>query len=263
MTDAASSARLPELEWAHRSAAGTLVGLDWVEPGLDREAPATRVLPGEGGRRFRGANLAAQLPVPLADAILAATEAGETPLLDGVARVLAPAEWMILARTRLWTPVSPAPALLARLVEAYGIGVELHRGQPERLARLAARLPAWHPMRGRLECAIALLNGALDEPLDTLCSQISLDGMEPAAPPLADEVLSARSLDWWRARAEPGATPQYRIERGLLRFQSTGPRYGLLREDVLVAPTGDAVVPGALLRLLPVWTSLRVVESSP
>ena len=62
-------------------------------------------------------------------------------VLHGMAR----AAWLVASRGLLWTPHTAVPGLLAGLVEAAGVDAGLHRGDPDRLRRLAALLPGWRP----------------------------------------------------------------------------------------------------------------------
>lgn len=252
------SARLPDLAWAHEAAAGRLDGLGWAAaaPGLEQE-PYTLIVDPNGATRFHGEDLSARLPPPMAEAARAVSEAGGLPLVEAVGALLARPSWLIHSRRTLFGPLSPAPRLLEALVEAYGIGVEIHRGDPETLARLVARLPGWHPSRGTLERALHLLEEAVGEPVRTPCAQLGPDGVPPVAPDLREEVLAARPAAWWALRATADAAPSYRISSGFVRFQAASTPYRLLREDVVIAPDGP--LSAALPRLLPVWTSTRVV----
>ncbi|CAN0449342.1 unnamed protein product, partial [Ectocarpus fasciculatus] len=163
----------------------------------------------------------------------------------------------------------PKPALLAVLVEAFGIGPELHREQPARLMRLAARMPTWYPHRGKISRAIQLLEETVGEELGILAVQDDSPETEKAAVPRVGEVLSCRSADWWRSRREGaadhipasgGGGEGMRIKDGLLRFQpGEGDGFALAREDVLIGWSADTPFPTVLSRVLPIWVSLRIV----
>lgn len=254
-------ARSPLLEWARRAAARSLDQLRWVEAPSHPEAEDYEVVAAPGGEdRFRSLPLARWLPPPLAEAALDAHRDGEATLLEALELLFAKPIWFVLSRRLYWLANGPTPTLLAYLVEAYGIGAEVHGHDADRLARLAARAPAWFPLRGRLDQARSLLRDAgLGDPAGTWHSG-------GAAPPraLPEEAMACRSAPWWAARRTGDGELTYRIHGGVLRFQALpDPEYSVPREDVLVElPVG----PGPslqLLRLLPVWTSVRVVRRIP
>lgn len=229
--------REPVLAFAHASAAGALRGVDWVAPRFDGEGYGDETaLSGEP--RFSGPPMS--LPPPMREAAEDAQAAGQATLAEALSLLIAGPAWLIESRRTLWTPLSAVPALLARLVETYGIGAEVHRRDPERLARLAARVAAWYPHRGQLPATLTLLEEALGEPA-------------PRAALPAAERVACHAARWWADRG--GARPHYRVEGGFLRFQRP--------EEPCAEPTREDVLAGqipstALLRLLPVWTSLRL-----
>lgn len=252
------TAREPALAFAHASAADRLVGVGWVEPRFDGvgyqiEDPLAET------PRFSGPPLV--LPTPMRDAAEDAMALGQAPLAEVLALLLARPAWLVESRRTLWTPVSAAPALLYRLVETYGVGVELHRRDPARLARLTARLPTWYPRRGQLGAALELLEDALDAPVAQPTASLAQGGGAPTLPPLREERLACHTTRWWADRAAQDSAATYRIEGGYLRFQpATGAAVELQTEDVLLGQLPEQEPPMALLRLLPVWTTLRLTH---
>lgn len=250
-------ARTAELEWARRAAADELPGTDWVEVGGVRGDPPYSAVERDGELRFRHIPYGAFVPERVADASRAAREAGELGLLETLERIFARPEWLVYCRRLFWTPLSPVPALLTRLVEAHGIGPEVHGRDPKRLARLAALLRGWFPRRGQLEAALALLERGAETPVADRCARVEDDAPLPPAP---DEVLACRDAGWWRARQEVGTTSELRIEGGYLRFQpQIGAGWALLPEDVAVQDWNpDRPLSQALIRLIPPWSCLRL-----
>ncbi len=252
---------VPTLDWSQAAAAGELEGLAWVDTDDATGRPAFRQREdGEGRRRFRHLPYTAFLPGSVRRAARRAQQAGRTTAHEALLLVFAEAEWRIAARRWLWSPLSSAPRLLASLVEAYGIDPDLHRHDPEVLARLVALLPAWYPLRGTVERALVLLRVARSEDRGTPMATLRDDGPRPAEPPLRDEVFACRSGEWWRRRGSSSVRPEYRIEAGWLRFQ---PREGddayvLQQEDVLIEWRPGREVPRNLMRLLPVWSDFRL-----
>lgn len=292
--------RLPEQAWARAAAAGQLVGLDWVEDRVEpEEAPSEpfSIAPQEGGPdRFRSLILEDYLPPAQVDAVRLAERKGFPSLLHGLKLALAQPAWLIRTRSQLWSPTTPRPLLLRRLVEAYGLGAELHRGDPEVLARLAARVHQWYPHRGHLRYARRLVEAAeLSTSSEDLLHR---EDSGPLPPSARDEVFAGREALWWGARRQVGAAMHLQLRDGLLRCQPpAGPGFHLLQEDVLLtwqrptpaAPAASEPAPlfvdgwlnpaclsapddpppptpqpgapaldGSALRLLPAWTSLRV-----
>ena len=265
------SARLPPVDdrpqdaiaaWAAQSAAGELVDLDWVDARVSADLPRfSRTAEG-----FHHIPYGKYLPPSLLEAAADAQARGEPTLLEGLQLVFARAEWWIEARRLLWAPDSPAPRVLEALVEAHGIGDELHQGDPARLQRLAAELPGWFPRRGEGRAAADLLRRALrDPPRERLLSGPDADQA------LRDEVFACRGAGWWAARGT-SAPLSLRIQAGWLRFQPpAGPPVALRAEDALVAWTPGRPLHRGLARLLPVWSCRRVtvlrdappVSSSP
>ena len=246
-------------EWCHLHQAGELEGVGWVDARLDLELEGGRqVLTSDGYLLFRHRALLRTLPRWVAESAVDAQKRGEVTAWEALQLVFARMEWLIRTRRHLWAPWSPVPRLLASLVETFGVEPQIHRYDPDRLSRLAALLPAWHPHRGTLKRAVELLATA-DEG-DALAGAADLEGStQPDAPRLGNEVLVVHGIAWWRHRAAEGAEPMYRISGGLVRFQPrSGPSFNLTREDVLFAWTPGTALPQNALRLLPAWTVVRL-----
>lgn len=247
MTDPAL--RVPQLAWAWREAAADDPrDLAWVDATPDPTRPGHSVRDDGGTERFRGPDLESVLPPPMVEAAREARARGEATALEGLALLLARSAWLVETRGLGWTSASPWPRLLASLVEAYGVDVEAHRGDPERLLNLRARLPGWHPHRGHAAAAIELLEGALD-------AYLGVD-LPPAGRDV--EAFACRDAAWWAERGAPATPP--RIGEvggdGLVLLDAPPPPRP---EDVPLAvelPVGDS--PRALLRLLPAWASPRL-----
>jgi hypothetical protein len=111
---------------------------------------------------------------------------------------------------------------------------------------------------------MALLEDALETPLSAEAAHADTAGPEPDFPPLRSEAFACRSADWWRRRQTPGAKPAYRITGGVVRFQpDEGPRWPLIREDVLIGWAVGRPFPHSALRLLPAWQVVRLVVKAP
>ena len=247
--------REPILAFAHASAAGQLGGVGWIVPRLDGEGYQIETAE-DGLPRLSGPPLI--LPPPMRDAAEDAIAQGQAPLAEVLALVLAGPAWLIQSRRTLWTPLSPVPALLTRLVETYGVGVEIHQRVPERLARLAARVPVWYPYRGQLKAALELLDQAVGAPVPQPTAARDQDGPTPVAPPLREERLACHTARWGADHRGGAAAPRYRVDGGFVRFQPEAGGTELQRDDVLLGQLPDQVPSTALLRLLPVWTTLRL-----
>lgn len=256
--------REPILEWAQRSAAGDLEGLDWVDADLDPSRPAfIQREDVEGRRTFHHLPYTAFLPPSVAEAAVEAQRRGRATLHEALALIYARQEWLIASRDHMWSPLSAVPGLLAQMVEAFGIGPELHCHRPDVLARLTAILPRWHPRRGTVEKALEVVEAAEDEGDEPLCvAYVDEDGEDPDFPSLRDEVFRCRDDEWWRRRRQDGAAAHYQIADGLLRFQpAKGPAFVLQREDVLVEWDPERTLPRNLMRLLPAWAELRLAAT--
>jgi hypothetical protein len=254
------ASRDPQLEWAQRSAANELEGLAWADGALETDAlPYQQMEEEPNDRSFRHMPYAAFLPPSVAEAALLAQSRGRVTAHEGLQLIFARLEWLVASRRYLWSPLSPVPRLLAYLVEAFGVDPPLHGDRPEVLSRLAAYLPRWHPLRGRVDKALELLAEADtgEEPLAV--AHVDQDGPAPDKPAIRDEVLRCRSADWWRRRRQDGAQPSYRIHDGLVLFQpDEGPVFELQQEDVLVEWDPDKALSRNLMRLLPAWAEFRL-----
>ncbi|MFT4976220.1 MAG: hypothetical protein ACI8S6_002116 [Myxococcota bacterium] len=250
-------------------ASGRMRGLEWADGTVMRKDRPFQVVPGEDGlSRFRHIPYGYFLPAVMTNAAMSAQKRGEPTVLEGFLLTFAWVEWLIASRNMLWAPSSPKPSLLAVLVEAFGITGELHRDHPERLMRLAARLPTWYPHRGTIERAMQLLEETVGEDLTIKAVQAHSSENDRAAIPISEEAFSCRSAAWWQRRrtgdsshvpSERGGEPM-RIDGGLLRFQpSSGDGFELAREDVLIGWRADSPFPTVLSRVLPIWVSLRIV----
>lgn len=250
--------REPALAFAHASAASRLPGVMWITPRFDGVGYQIEESD-DGTPIFSGPPLV--LPTPMRDAAEDAIALGMAPLAEVLALLIARPAWLIQSRRTLWTPISAAPALLDRLVETYGVGVEIHRRDGARLARLTARLPTWYPRRGQLGAALELLEHAVAEPVVHPTASRGRDGEAPLSPPLRAERFACHSARWWAEHEAGASTAVYRVEGNYLRFQpEKGATLPLQREDVLLGHLPDAAPPTALLRLLPVWTTLRLTS---
>ena len=259
MSEEKLAIREPLLEWAHHAASGRIHGLDWVDAEISEE-PGEAEVTTNGVTRFKQIAYGAFLPPVMVDAARQAQQEGRPTLLETILFMTAWPEWVISARRTLWTPLSPVPGLLANLVEAYGIGVEIHQNDVERLARLVARKPSWYPHRGQAQRALRLLADTIDERPRETYAHAQTHGPTPSRPAISQEALACRQVGWWAARAEPGAAPAYRIENGFLRFQpKEGGGYRLINEDVLVGWESEHALSTNLMRMLPAWAVLRLV----
>lgn len=256
----ALSPRVPTLEWSHRAAAGELEALSWVDTRLDpRLAPMRQVAKPGKPTRFRARQHLEHLPTPLVEAATDAQSKGRTTAWEGLQLLFAGLEWLVEGRRYLWAPFSPVPRLLATLVETYGVEPAIHRNDPERLSRLAALLPVWHPFRGSVRRARELLDTC--DLADQLDGAVGADGEsgEGEAPDLRDEVFACHGLHWWDHRSETSSETEYRISGGYLRFQpENGVGFAIRREDVLIHWQPGRPVPHDAIRLLPAWTSVRL-----
>jgi len=258
------AAREPTLEWAQRSAEGQLEGLDWADTDLDPTGvPFSQRETGGGERLFRHLPYTAFLPPPIAAAALDAQRRGQATLHEALLLVFARIEWIVASRDYLWSPLSPVPAVLANMAEAFGVGADLHRDKPAALARLAAILPRWHPRRGSVDRALEIIEAVEDDEDEPLCvAYLDEDGEDPDFPSLRDEVLRCRDAEWWRRRQSTGAAAHLQVSDGLLRFQpAKGPAFVLQKEDVLVEWDPERALPRNLMRLLPAWAELRLAST--
>lgn len=250
-------------------ASGRMRGVGWVDGTLlERDRPFQEVVDGDGVSRFRHIPYGFFLPTVLTNAAIAAQKRGEPTVLEGYLHIFAWIEWLISSRRLLWSPVTPKPDLLPVLVEAFGVGPEIHREDPERLMRLTARLPTWYPHRGTSDRARQLLEETVGEDLGVQIVQKDSPAEERDAVPMREEVFGCHSASWWNRRRAGGGSHvptgggdgQMRIKDGLLRFQpSAEPSFELAREDVLIGWTLGTPFPAVLSRVLPIWVSIRIV----
>lgn len=261
--------RLPALEWSHRAGAGELDGLEWVDALVDPSLTALGQASAQGDESrpslFRHVPYAAFLPPPAVRAAMAAQARGEVSGWEVMLLLYARVEWLLASRRYLWSPQTPVPALLSVLVETFGIGPTLHRNAPERLGRLAAMLPVWHAHRGTVAKAVEVLDTCGEARQLAGVATLATHGEAPTEPALQDEVFACHDAAWWSHRVRGGATPTYRVEAGLMRFQpkeSADQRYALQREDVLVDWKPGGALPIDAVRLLPAWMSMRLTVSS-
>lgn len=227
--------REPPLAWAHEAQAGALDGLGWVDPLAS--APSA---PDSAGAvpRFSGPPILGHLPPSVQTDAEEAAAHGQPSAWEALALVLARAWWWVSAAEHLWSPYSPSTAAQVRAVERFGVSAELHRADPSRLARLVATLPRWTPARGTLAGA------------ELVCRALGDDapGLQEAAP--GEAAVIGRSSQTWGAR--PPRIGQLRIRQGRVCTADLGaPRC----DELALAPGAS---PQQALRLLPVWTTLRL-----
>jgi hypothetical protein len=253
--------REPTLEWAYRSGSGLCVGLGWVDATIHPDFWPLRQLDVEGRRQFRHYPYSHFLPRVLTESMMAAQADNRPTAWEAMLLVFARTEWLMASLEYLWTPFSPTPALLASLVETYGVEPAIHRRDPDYLRRLTALLPTWHPYRGTVARARDVLRCCDRE--DQLASAATLaeSGPIPSSPGLAEEAFVCHVGSWWRLREQPKSRPEYRITGGVVRFQPVADeqKWVLRKEDVLIELKSDADLPRAALRLLPAWAAVRVV----
>lgn len=257
----ALSLQTPELAWAEAAARGEVQGVGWV--GVGREPAFTQRLGPDGVVRWHGADRGAHLPPPVAEAAAEAMASGAPTAWEGLTLVLGRAEWLVASRGLLWTTSSPAPALLARLLEGAGVQPGLHRGDPDRLRRLAALLPRWGAGRGTLARAREVLEAAGEGAQAAAALSSAPPADDSTAPAItAGEVFVARTDRFWARRRVEDRAPILRIRGGLLRFQPrVGAAVAVGAEDLLVRVHPDAPPPRDLYRLLPAWTVARPVAA--
>ena len=239
------------LEFCDRSRSDELIGVEWVEPAIDLNAPSGRLCrSADGQERFSFAFLAGVLPEAMVAAVADAQTRGEPLTLDGIHYLFARLERMLASRRFWWSPVGPEPSLLEFLAAAYGVPEELHLRHPDRLSRLAAWLEQWQPGRGQIDRAIQLYEAVTGERLPEGWTHRNQTGVRPApdqaapeaAPDLRGEILACHGEVWWEARGADSFTPAYRIEGGMVCFQPPQTAAGagaallpLSAEDVAVA----------------------------
>ena len=253
---------------SHSPASGRLRGLGWVDRTILGKTRPFQEVDGENGEKlFRHLPYAFFLPTTLSSAAMEAQKRGEPTVVEGYLMLFAWLEWLILARPLLWAPTTPTPALLSVLVEAFGIGPEIHRNDPERLARLAARLPTWYAHRGTPERSRHILEDTVGIDLGVELIHCDTHGERPRNPSLTEEVFACRSAEWWDRRSDQGtghipsaeSSASMRIADGLLRYQGNDRSFPLVREDVVVSLEKGKEFPAVLFRVLPLWASIRII----
>lgn len=261
----ALSVRIPELEWAHRQGRGSLGGVGWVDSRLDPALkPMRQSRDGHGPSKFRQEVYSQFLPAPVLEAAVAAQQADRPTGWETLSMLYAKCEWTVASRRYLWSPYSPYPKLLATLVETYGVEAPVHGYDPDRLARLAALMPVWHPYRGTLDRARQVLDAAGETELLDAAQSIDVEVRGGQNADLVDEILCCHRLDWWEHRRKGEATPEYRIQAGFLRFQPAGrDKFVLQKEDVLLSWQPGRSLPRDAIRLLPGWTTFRLAVATP
>ena len=239
--------RFAVLEWACRQAAGQLDGLHWVDGTVHNQGELPFQIVRRGDQvLFRHRDYGQWLPAPMVRAAKQAQTHGVPTALEGVIALFARAEWLIAAREHYWAAYGPVPALLAALVEAYGIPPELHRGDREHLARLVAHLPTWYPHRGDPVRGKQLMERAFDKPLRVQVNQRDTGALR--------ETFTCRSAKWHARRVH---RPQaLHIHRGMVQVRHTAPT--VTPEDVVMTWSPGIPFPHELLRLLPAWVSVRL-----
>ena len=251
------------LQWASDTAKGKTKKLDWVDSTISSYAPSFRCKDTNDGRKYRHRPYGAYLPKSMFRAAQIAQENGEPTVLEALLLLNSRMEWLIASRNYFWSPMSPLPDLLALLVEALGVDVEIHRNNKEVLARLVARLPTWNPSRGTVHGGVELLTETVGEEFSLQTASVLKEGEKPIQPDLTREAFACHDVDWWRRRkpnvnSEEIAT-DLTISSGFLTYQETEEPVHLHPEDILVGWKISEKFPTNLLRLLPAWISVRVV----
>ena len=255
--------QVASLKWACEASRGQLQKLDWVDSTIYAQQSSFRINKQADKYIYRHRPYGAYLPKAMSNSAIVAQRNGEPTVLEGLLLLFARMEWLTASRRYFWSPMSPVPELLAILVEALGVGNEIHRDDEEVLSRLTARLPTWIPQRGTVASAKSLLTDTVGEKLTIETAQLDKEGNTPVRPDIASEVFACQDLDWWQRRLPEsdgeGKSMNMRLESGFLAFQSTDKPMPLHREDVLVGWKVSEKFPTNLLRLLPAWICLRIV----
>jgi hypothetical protein len=257
-----------ESDASHSPASGRLRGFGWVDRTILGQTRPFEEVNGEHGEQlFRHVPYAFFLPTTLSRSAMEAQKRGEPTVVEAYLMLFAWVEWLILSRPLLWAPTTPTPSLLSVLVESFGIGPEIHRNDPERLSRLAARLPTWYAHRGGTERSRQILEDTVGIPLGVELVDCDTHGERPRNPPLTEEVFACRSAEWWNRRSDEGGghipaageSASMRIADGLLRYQGNDRAFPLVREDVVVSLEKGNEFPVILFRVLPLWASIRII----
>ncbi len=240
------------LDWARREADGDQAHLRWV---VDATQVEDKDELDDGS--FPAPPLARTLPAGVVEAARAERRAGRATLLEATSTLLARPAWFVRSAPVVWTAASPRPKQIAVLVEAFGIGRALHQDDPERLARLAARIRIWLAHRGAIGPTLDLLREALQIDLGGRVLHNTLEGAEP--PALQGELLALHGERYWVARAAGRPAPVHRIQDGIVRFQAPGTTAPLAVDDLLVIGADTVSQLAPVLRLLPATLVPRVV----
>lgn len=264
---AALALQEPILAWSQTSAAGDEQGLSWADPSLDPDArPLTARAQGRTRVVYQAGSVTATIPPTVALEAWGAQAAGEATAWEGLQLVFARPRWVVASRGQIWGSASPEPGVLASLVEACGVERPIHRGDRDRLRRLAALMPSWRPYRGTAERAGEVLEAAgLGEQMAGVIRQNAPASDEEATAPsaTAGEIFACHGAGWWLMRRADDARSALRISGSLLRFQPRmGEAFVVRREDVLTETQPDRPLPLDLYRLLPVWATVRAVSTA-
>lgn len=241
--------RFAVLEWARRHAAGELAGMGWIDGTILADGPPFTVERDGDAVTFRHVPYGRFLPGPMVEAAQDVQAQGDVPALEALLLLFARIEWLVAGREHLFTPYGPVPALLASLVEAYGVDAEIHGFDGDTLSRALAVLPTWHPHRGDPERAGWLLEEALGVP----------HGVDLDQAPRAEmtEAFACRSAAWYAHHGTPSGDLVVRDD--LVWAEHATPATGG-PEDILVGWVPGRRVPHQLLRLLPAWGSIRLYD---
>ena len=290
--------RVAPLEWACDAVSRDKKGLNWVDSTIDRSRSPFQITIGEKRKQYRHRSYSAFLPKAMSRAAMEAQNNSEPTVLEGILLVFSRVEWLIAARPYFWSPMSPLKEILAILAESYGVGPELHKNDHETLSRLVARLPTWFPHRGSVVRARQLIEDTIGQPLGIKLKHVDQEGAQPVSLQDEVFICHSDDWWYRRIRgsletkmadihtikklgdAVPKATldkagvqessdteddhkkslyfsGELRIEDGLLRFQSEE-RTDLLKEDILVEWKPGVSFTIELLRLFPIWSTLRI-----
>jgi hypothetical protein len=251
------------LKWSCEASRNNFGKLNWVDSTIYEHHASFRMSKKQNQYVYRHRPYGAYLPDSMSKSAIVAQQNGEPTVLEGLLLLFARMEWLTRSRRYYWTPMSPVPQLLAVLVEALGVGNEIHRDDHEVLSRLTARLPTWLPSRGTAKSARNLLIETVGESITIETSQLDKDGNTPIRPDIVGEVFSCQSVDWWKRRIPDAKNEEQsmnlRLDSGFLSFQNKDHPIPLHREDILVGWKVSEKFPTNLLRLLPAWICLRIV----
>lgn len=196
-----------------------------------------------------GPDLFSALPPSIGEESTDAYDRGKATVWTALALLLGPVEWTTRAARLCWSPSSPRPDALARLVGAYGVESAILGDDPAALARLAASIHTWQHLKGTLRFAqnVATAAGRGDD-LSQITSYESVK-IEP-------ERFVCHTAAWWALRPESRSLT-LRISGG--QVVTTRAEPGAQRpEDIAVRAHPPSP---AHCRLLPVWAVARVVDS--